>query len=406
LGELKVAFRLSILVAVVILAAGLGMALLRPAPGPGVARLVMLRDSGALFVRVDDRWHPVANLASARLILGSPERPRLVDERELGRQRGAPLGLPGAPHKIGPTMAGSAGRWTVCDDAAGATTLAIGAGGGTVLDADQSLLVESADERGGMYLIYGGKRARIDADNPVVARTLGISGIPARRISAVLLNQLPEVSEIAVPRIPTVGQRSRVIDYPVGSVLQLNRAGSVDYYAVLRDGLQRVGPVAADLVRYADSGADAEIAVVSPDELAATPLVDELAVATYPVRVPSLSELRGELCVAWSPSGASEVLVDPMIESRLRLAQADDAGLALDYVALPSGVSIYASAQGAQYLITDTGARFAVHDPETATALGLSGTPVDVPWPLLAVLPAGPELSRTAASIERDTFGS
>ena len=39
---------------------------------PGDAALVMSRQSGALFVRVDDQLRPVANLTSARLILGSP----------------------------------------------------------------------------------------------------------------------------------------------------------------------------------------------------------------------------------------------------------------------------------------------------------------------------------------------
>jgi type VII secretion protein EccB len=403
LREQRIALQLGIWAAALMLCAAMGLALLRPAAGPGKARLVMLRDSGALFVRVDERWHPVANLASARLILGTPDKPRLVDERELGTDRGAPLGIPGAPGQIGATMAAGDISWTICDNAAGVTTLAVGVSGGVPLSEGQSVLLVSAE--GGTYLLYGGRRARINADDPAVARIVGISGKRAHRVSAALLNQLPEISGIAVPRIPAAGQRSRVVDHPVGSVLRLDRVESADYYVVLRDGLQRVGPMAADLARYAAPGAGAEITAVSPDEVAAAPLIDELAVATYPDRPPTFPELDGELCVVWSPTTGT-VLVDPVVGPRVGLAQADDSGPALDFVAIPAGLTVDAvAAQGTRYLITDTGVRYAVHDAETATALGLSGAPVVAPWQLLSMLPPGPELNRPAASIERDTFG-
>jgi Type VII secretion system ESX-1, transport TM domain B len=45
--------------------------------------------------------------------------------------------------------------------------------------------------------------------------------------------------------------------------------------------------------------------------------------------------------------------------------------------------------------------RFAVHDDEAARDLGLPA-PTPAPWPVLAALPSGPELSRKAASVARD----
>ena len=42
------------------------LALLRPQAELDRARIVMGEDSGALYVRVGDTWHPVLNLASAR----------------------------------------------------------------------------------------------------------------------------------------------------------------------------------------------------------------------------------------------------------------------------------------------------------------------------------------------------
>jgi hypothetical protein len=86
------------------------------------------------------------------------------------------------------------------------------------------------------------------------------------------------------------------------------------------------------------------------------------------------------------------------------LAQADGPGPALDAVYVPPGASAYVRAgdnAGARYLITDTGVRFAVHDDDAAHALGVDDAG-PAPWPLLTLLPAGPELSRQNASIAHD----
>jgi Type VII secretion system ESX-1, transport TM domain B len=75
----------------------------------------------------------------------------------------------------------------------------------------------------------------------------------------------------------------------------------------------------------------------------------------------------------------------------------------LDAAYLPPGRSAYVrDGTGARYLVTDTGARFAVHDEDAAHALGLMAPPLPAPWPALAPLPAGPELSRDNASVARD----
>ena len=42
------------------------------------------------------------------------------------------------------------------------------------------------------------------------------------------------------------------------------------------------------------------------------------------------------------------------------------------------------------------------HDDDAAHDLGLQTEAVPVPWPMLAVLPSGPELSRANASVARD----
>ena len=93
---------------------------------PDDAAVVMSRQSGALFVRVDHRLRPVANLTSARLIIGSPVTPQLVDEAALRDTASGPLlGIPGAPSSAGQIVTPHDVRWAVCDDAEGNTTITV-----------------------------------------------------------------------------------------------------------------------------------------------------------------------------------------------------------------------------------------------------------------------------------------
>ena len=98
--------------------------------------------------------------------------------------------------------------------------------------------------------------------------------------------------------------------------------------------------------------------------------------------------------------------------SLMTLAQADGDGPSVDTVSIPLGRSAYVrsigiaedgASAGALYFISDSGAVFGLRDEDTAKHLGLTGTPVPAPWPVLARLPRGPELSKDAASIARDS---
>jgi hypothetical protein len=57
----------------------------------------------------------------------------------------------------------------------------------------------------------------------------------------------------------------------------------------------------------------------------------------------------------------------------------------------------------ALYYVNDLGVAFGIHDEDAAHHLGLGGLPLPAPWPVLARLPRGPELSKDAASIARDS---
>ena len=75
--------------------------LVRPQGSVGDASIVVSKNSGSTYVLLEDTLHPVLNLASARLITGSSEKPTSVADTKLEPYpRGPLLGIPGAPASL------------------------------------------------------------------------------------------------------------------------------------------------------------------------------------------------------------------------------------------------------------------------------------------------------------------
>ncbi|MGZ4514595.1 MAG: type VII secretion protein EccB [Mycobacterium sp.] len=402
-----------VLAAIVVAGAAL-VALLRPRVALDGAQLVMGRESGALYVRVGDTWHPVLNLASARLIAATAANPQPVPEADLARaKRGPLLGIPGAPQFIGEPLRADESAWTICDtDGDGATAVVVGRTDDATarrLSSGQAALVASGPGSPA-YLLYDGERAVLDVADATVLRALRLEGRAPRLVSQSLLNAIPEAPPIRAPRIRGAGEKAAGLPgFAVGSVVRITRAGGDEYYAVLAAGVQRIGQVAADLLRFGNSEGTATAVAVAPDAIRAAPIVDSLPVAGFPDRAPTLDD-GSTLCVSWqaAPSGQSGVtflagsrLPLPAGQAPVTLSQADGHGPALDAVYVPPGRSAYVRV-GTRYLVTDTGVRFAIHDDNAAHDLGLPAAN-PAPWPVLAALPAGPELSREKASLARDS---
>lgn len=376
---------------------------------PADAALVMSRQSGALLVRIDGELHPVANLSSARLILGSAATPRLVDEVALWRVAPGPtLGIPGAPEVLGQVTAPHDVRWAVCDDVSGKTMVSVGDDSiPAEADTRAGVVVTVAHGDGSVYLLYDGKRALLDPTDPATARALHLDGRAVRTVSPTLLNSIPEVPPINSPRIPQMGQPSGVGDFSVGTVVRVVRTDEPEYYLVLPGGFQRIGRLTADLIRFADPAADAEIASAPAELIARSPLVDALPVGAYPDQPPVLVGV-GDLCATWQ-SGRSGVAVGShLVDSpgAVTLAGGDGDGPGVDVVRMPRGCSLdVTDARGsARYLITGSGVRFPVDD-SAAAALELADAPAAAPWAIIRALPLGPTLDRDAALVGRDVIG-
>jgi type VII secretion protein EccB len=391
------------------------LALLRPQVALDRAQIVMGQESGALYVRVGDTWHPVLNLASARLIAATAANPQPVRESDLAHtKRGSLLGIPGAPQSLGEPLPSSDSAWTICDtDATGATTVIVGRteeSSARRLTAGQAVLVAPASGSPA-YLLYDGQRAVVDRADASVLRALRLEGRVPRLVSQALLSAVPEAPPIRMPRVQRAGGTAPGLPgLPIGSVVRVTRADGDEYYAVLAGGIQRVGQVAADLLRFNNPRGTANTITVAPNAIRAAPAVDALPVKTFPDRAPTVSDGGGAVCVSWEPGQSTVAVLTgsrlpiPAGQTPVTLSQADGRGPALDAVFVPPGRSAYvreSAAAGTRYLITDIGVRFAIHDDDAEHDLGLRA-PSPAPWSAVGALPAGPELSRGSASIARD----
>ena len=401
--------------AVVVVAVCAVVAFLRPPGVLGSAPIVMVRDSGALYVRVGDVIHPVLNLASARMIAGTPADPEAVSASAINNAKRGPLvGIPGAPAEI-PQPLGTEAAWAICDDGTSTAVIAGELHADGLASGSNVLVTPRSESAAVTYLLYDGWRAAVDLRNHAVVRALKLDGVVPRPVSRGLLDVTPEAPPISAPHIPDAGSPSPLRGFPVGSVVRVIRAAAQEYYVVLAKGMQRIGQVVADLIRFADSQQDRDIATVAPDTIAAVPIVDTLRVASFPAHGGVSSD--GIVCARsqpnTSPANTNVVVVDSLSRlDAMTLAQADGDGPNIDSFSMPRGRSAYVrsvgvggGSTGALYFINDAGVVFGLRDEDTAQHLGLTGPPTPAPWPVLARLPRGPALSKDAASVTRDTIG-
>jgi len=391
------------------------LSLFRPVAELGDEPIVMVRQTGALYVRIEDTLHPVLNLTSARLIAHSDSAPTPVEESALtATNRGPLLGIPGAPGSIGPPLPAQDSVWTICDGPH--TTVIAGLppknGGPEPLSGFSTVLV--AGPTGTVYLLYDGQRAALDPAAPAVARALRIDGVEPRLVSAALLNTIPEVPPIAVPAIPGAGAPGPdgLTGFIVGDVVRVDRAGDSEFYVVLDGGVQRVGAVAADLIRFGGDAGGGEIPAVEAAVVAGLPTLGMLPVSSFPNRTAEPKQQDEILCATWSAAevtlSVSRTLPIAPGQQPVSLAQADAAGPAVDEVFVPPGRSLYVRPDGIGSplgsVVADTGVRFPLADIEAIRTLGLPGAAAPAPWAVLSALPVGPELSRDAALVARDVI--
>lgn len=431
------AYLVGLVLACVVLAGCGILALLRPQDKIADNKILIGKESGAVYVQINEVVHPALNLASARLAAGEPAKAVIVKESELGKKpRGPLIGIPGAPGFFSFDNDAKGRQWSVCDsmkiDGSNkiATSVLIGdldfGDRASTMPADKALLVKGTEAT---YLVYDNKRAKVDMTDPAVVEALHIRGETPRLVSPALLNAFREVLPIKPPTIDNRGGSPsyEVGDHRIGEVVV--DAGSAESWVVLRDGLQAISPLTADLIRNSDPIADRNPSI-GQYERSRVNKVNTLPVGDNPVTAPAIIQLKDQpvSCMSWEPvTGATDAgggihaklsvitgvdLPMPKSAKLVPLAQADDSGPNVDSVYFKPGSGAYVQATGIEpdsqrrdslFYISDTGVRYGIKDAEAAKALGMEKVKGELaPWPIVGLLAVGPSLGRQEAMVAHD----
>lgn len=373
------------IIAVAFLGVGSGlMAWLQPNPNPGDAPIVRT-DQGQFFVLVNEAYHPVANLTSARLIVGEPATPHAIGTDFLGGARlGAPLGIADAPNYLAdPTSPHSA--WAACyspqedvgdenlttiDDDAGrpGETIVVANADVQGFTAQAAALVESGGKK---WLLTEAGRVALPADTStqgrVLRRALGLrDDTYAWKISEELLNAFAELPPLSFP-----AELPEILDTGDG------------LWARSEQGVAAITPTQAEML----VGMGAQRLNTEATEVAAlgdAPLGFNLPSTRYEFHGPD----AGWLCANDEGGGALSTPVAGSVAVAGESAADRFVGLEAGGVGVDSGHGYH--------VISATGLRHAVSQGTLMEALGTTSD-VQVPWEILRLLPEGSPLERDEA---------
>jgi type VII secretion protein EccB len=412
--------------------------LLFPAGKAGTANFIALK-SGGRYVKYDNQWHSVPNLASARLILNSPSDAKSVSDSELvSLPIGPPMGIPVAPDALSVTDEEHV-RWSVCStqsaessassatDADVLTTVI----GGTALNSrarqvqgGEAVIVTTVDDPNTFWLVFDGHRAVLPGA-PEIRNALGVSEEnmqSAAVVSRAVLNAIPQYPTITAPSLDRLGEKSsKVGDWLVGTVLRTRVGDEKTTYVVADDGVQVVSETIARLL--INSGSD-EVVDAPMSVISRVATVGHISVDQFPARPPLIISDRS-VCPMWEqdgtkPSSLSVYVADtlPLDESQkpVTLLTAKGATVTADEAYVSPGTrwllrivgADNATRTGAQkWFLDSNGIRYAIgqaagENADPLKALGIKGDPRPIPWSIAQLFTEGAQLSFANALVYHD----
>jgi len=386
--------------------------------------VVVERESGAKYVYLDGRLHPVLNFASALLIARSPQTKTVSVSRKslTGAARGTPLGIPGAPDSLTARGGLLGAPWTVCSALVrqpnGAlqaeSSLVVGArpGRGRTMGEREAMFVRGPE---GEYMIWNSRKYRVPgADQRVVHDALVVTDAQVAPAAAALLNSLPSGADLGRVRVPGGGP-SPIAGFAIGDVAAVPTPGvGVQNYVVLADGLAPITQLQANLL----ASDRAKTREQTPTWFAVQPrsranVSTAGTPAALPEQPPALvrppDEQRAACALHADASGLPEILVDAARPATTQAAvtgsQSAAATVLADRVLVAPGrgavVEALASpeaAGGTLCLVTDLGLAYPVPGREVLNMLGYGGVkPIRLPSAVVALLPQGLALDPDAA---------
>lgn len=454
---------ISVLVSAIVAAVALGavavFAFISPSPTIGKATVVVDSHGGGAYVVQKGRLYPALNLSSALLAAsrsskngktgkagkpandgksanggkggnGSPKVARVNPGTIADQPRGPTLGIVGAPNALPSRSDLLASRWLACDRTnrpAGLPPSSPPRVQTTVLVGTPKTRAGSLGSTGGAvvssggtdYLLWSGRRSRIDPTDPSIALAFGFAGITPRPMSVGVLDAVPEAPPITVPAVRSPASQPSwavALGVQVGEVFALQRADDRrQLYVALPSGVQQISSLVADLLR-AHAGHLKKIPLVVPSALRAAPVAatqDTITLSNYPadrLNLVSASQFP-VLCLErhGSDPGNSDVLALsklPLPDGAKPVEVTSPGRLTADEVYLQPGKgAVFGEATVHQdpaheplFLLTDNGVRYPVVSGAALAALGLAGKVRAAPPQLLALLPQGPALDPAAAA--------
>lgn len=429
--------------AILVLLGSFGYARVASKPAWERQTIIAAKQSGRMYVVIHrpHRLVPVRNMVAARLVLAAAAGPgrapaagavAVIDDAVLDRApRTAAAAVPGADGVRLPDGASPdpLGDWAVCDVADGGprTVAVAGAAPAAPMPADQGLLLQSLV--GDLYLVTGGRRHKLD-DVEDLQRAYDLVDVRPRKVSAALLQAIPEAAALRMPDIPDSGEAAPGgLPARVGDIVRVAGAGGERFYLVLAGGVQEVARPVANLIRTGPGVDRSRPPVLVGAEQVNVPGRAKLpGLEDFPTgmpRVPSGPDAQS-VCWRWYANGGGALTLGrdapiPPDQQRTQLAQADGAGPKLDVVSVPTGRPlVLRTSTGGVWLVSDTGVGYRVAGGggavggagaavgaaggpglaagagaanETANALGIrpdAGDPA--PEQALRLLPAGPDL--------------
>jgi type VII secretion protein EccB len=436
--RLAVSVFAGLMVGVLVVAAYGVWGLLSPGGATGLEEpgtLIIEKETGTKYVygQQDKKLYPVANYASARLILNTAQVNRkLVSQASLAKfTLGRPVGILGAPDSLPDAKHQVTGPWSVCvhsgETSTGSTrsyaSLVVGSGvGGRPLSDQEAVVVHGAGES---WIVWRNQRMKLPAAE---VRPIGGTDHPTE-VSATWLNAVPAGHDFSPPPIPNRGDEVAGPDggrATVGTFYVARTVGGQErWYVLLRDGLAPIKQTEGVLLQNDPESSKAyknrpvqPIPINPATAAGAQRSTMTVSVEGLPDVMPKLSpyDATAPLCVVYADtqSGSQNARVAiggsvPTPPGATSAAGVDTAAKSVvDQVVLPSGSGALLGLQSAPgqarsissySILTDQGLRFAVPSVDIAGKLGFDVKKVaPVPGNLLHLIPEGPALDPKQAT--------
>lgn len=397
--------------------------------------VIIDNDTGAQYVYLRNdsgshQLHPVPNMASGALLVGSADTVDVSSKSLAGVPRAQRLGIEGAPDALPPPAQLSQDPWTLCSLPAQTrsgeeipnTSLSIGrtyTEGKPITDA--AILVRDTETET-LYLVADGRRFAIPQENPALDG-LGLRSIPQIRVGTAWISALPAGNDLAPVAVDSPGTESTALSGAlVGQVRAVTTGDTSQYYLVLADELMPLTELQA-LVTVADPalaaayGGQQQASILELSAAAAAGAPQAPTPQTSPADLPTqqpemmvVSSDRSTLCATFTDQTGTPTIA---VEARVEGAEVAPATASITQhgtvlanriqVDGGSGVLVMpmvsaAATDGMLYLVTDRGIRYAITDDAARNALGYQQAPVTrMPASLIARVPEGPALDVGAA---------